>query len=75
MDHHRGVASTQLPHLRINASATPMILKAPSSRKRPSRHAALDAAALFRLALERAEPGTAWHAVADGGDRSATLQR
>ncbi|MFE4359434.1 SDR family oxidoreductase [Kitasatospora sp. NPDC056800] len=33
----------------------------------PAVHA-LDAAALFRLALERAEPGTAWHAVADEGD-------
>lgn len=28
----------------------------------------LDAAVLFRLALERAEAGTAWHAVADEGD-------
>lgn len=27
-----------------------------------------DAAALFRLALERAEAGTSWHAVADEGD-------
>lgn len=34
----------------------------------PAVHA-LDAALLFRLALERAEPGTAWHAVADEGDR------
>ncbi|MGW2870414.1 SDR family oxidoreductase [Kitasatospora sp. NPDC001225] len=33
----------------------------------PAVHA-LDAAALFRIALERAEPGTAWHAVADEGD-------
>ncbi|UIJ35348.1 SDR family oxidoreductase [Allobranchiibius sp. GilTou73] len=33
----------------------------------PAVHA-LDAAALFRLALESAEPGTAWHAVADEGD-------
>jgi nucleoside-diphosphate-sugar epimerase len=33
----------------------------------PAVHA-LDAAVLFRLALERAEPGTAWHAVADEGD-------
>lgn len=33
----------------------------------PAVHA-LDAAALFRLALERAEPGTSWHAVADEGD-------
>ena len=32
----------------------------------PSVHA-LDAAVLFRLALEKAEPGTAWHAVADEG--------
>ncbi len=29
---------------------------------------ALDAAVLFRLALEAAPPGTAWHAVADEGD-------
>ena len=28
----------------------------------------LDAAVLFRLALENAEAGTAWHAVADEGD-------
>ena len=33
----------------------------------PAVHA-LDAAVLFRLALEKAEPGTAWHAVADEGD-------
>ncbi|HEX7306680.1 SDR family oxidoreductase [Lentzea sp.] len=34
----------------------------------PAVHA-LDAAALFRLALEQAEPGTSWHAVGDEGDR------
>ncbi|MEV6480395.1 SDR family oxidoreductase [Streptomyces sp. NPDC051576] len=34
----------------------------------PAVHA-LDAAVLFRLALEKAEAGTAWHAVADEGDR------
>ncbi len=34
----------------------------------PSVHA-LDAAVLFRLALERAEAGTSWHAVASEGDR------
>jgi nucleoside-diphosphate-sugar epimerase len=34
----------------------------------PAVHAR-DAAVLFRLALERAEAGTAWHAVADEGDR------
>ena len=33
----------------------------------PAVHA-LDAAVLFRLALENAEAGTAWHAVADEGD-------
>jgi nucleoside-diphosphate-sugar epimerase len=33
----------------------------------PAVHA-LDAAVLFRLALERAPSGTAWHAVADEGD-------
>jgi nucleoside-diphosphate-sugar epimerase len=33
----------------------------------PAVHA-LDAAVLFRLALERAEAGTAWHAVDDEGD-------
>ncbi|MFB7530538.1 SDR family oxidoreductase [Streptomyces sp. NPDC056178] len=33
----------------------------------PAVHA-LDAAVLFRLALEQAEAGTAWHAVADEGD-------
>jgi len=33
----------------------------------PAVHA-LDAAALFRLALEKAPAGTAWHAVADEGD-------
>ena len=33
----------------------------------PAVHA-LDAAVLFRLALEHAEAGTAWHAVADEGD-------
>jgi nucleoside-diphosphate-sugar epimerase len=34
----------------------------------PAVHA-LDAAVLFRLALEQAEPGTSWHAVADEGDQ------
>ncbi len=34
----------------------------------PAVHA-VDAAVLFRLALERADPGTAWHAVADEGDK------
>ncbi|MDQ0946137.1 nucleoside-diphosphate-sugar epimerase [Streptomyces phaeochromogenes] len=34
----------------------------------PAVHA-LDAAVLFRLALEQAPAGTAWHAVADDGDR------
>ena len=34
----------------------------------PAVHA-LDAAVLFRLALEQAEAGTCWHAVADGGDK------
>lgn len=33
----------------------------------PAVHA-LDAAVLFRLALELAPPGTSWHAVADEGD-------
>jgi nucleoside-diphosphate-sugar epimerase len=33
----------------------------------PAVHA-LDAAVLFRLALEQAGPGTAWHAVTDEGD-------
>jgi nucleoside-diphosphate-sugar epimerase len=33
----------------------------------PAVHA-LDAAVLFRLALEQAPPGSAWHAVADEGD-------
>jgi nucleoside-diphosphate-sugar epimerase len=33
----------------------------------PAVHA-LDAAVLFRLVLESAPPGTAWHAVADEGD-------
>ena len=33
----------------------------------PAVHA-LDAAVLFRLALEQAEPGTSWHAVTDEGD-------
>ncbi|MGH7922901.1 MAG: SDR family oxidoreductase, partial [Candidatus Dormibacteraceae bacterium] len=37
------------------------------SQRWPAVHA-LDAAVLFRLALERAEPGTSWHAVADEGD-------
>ncbi|RLV50537.1 SDR family oxidoreductase [Nocardioides mangrovicus] len=37
------------------------------SNRWPAVHA-LDAAALFRLALEQAPAGTAWHAVADEGD-------
>ncbi|QDP96507.1 SDR family oxidoreductase [Microlunatus elymi] len=38
------------------------------SQRWPAVHA-LDAAVLFRLALEQAPGGTAWHAVADEGDR------
>ncbi|EWM13946.1 SDR family oxidoreductase [Kutzneria sp. 744] len=38
------------------------------SQRWPAVHA-LDAAALFRLALEQAPAGTAWHAVADEGDQ------
>ena len=34
----------------------------------PAVHA-IDAAVLFRLALERADAGTVWHAVADEGDK------
>jgi nucleoside-diphosphate-sugar epimerase len=37
------------------------------SQRWPAVHA-LDAAVLFRLALERAPAGTSWHAVADEGD-------
>ncbi|MGN6326655.1 NAD-dependent epimerase/dehydratase family protein [Pseudolysinimonas sp.] len=37
------------------------------SQRWPAVHA-LDAAVLFRLALERAEAGSAWHAVDDEGD-------
>ncbi len=37
------------------------------SQRWPAVHA-LDAAVLFRLALEKAAGGTAWHAVADEGD-------
>jgi nucleoside-diphosphate-sugar epimerase len=37
------------------------------SQRWPAVHA-LDAAVLFRLALERASAGTSWHAVADEGD-------
>jgi len=37
------------------------------SQRWPAVHA-LDAAVLFRLALEQAEAGTCWHAVADEGD-------
>lgn len=38
----------------------------------PSVHA-VDAAALFRLALEKAEAGTAWHAVGQEGERVADI--
>jgi nucleoside-diphosphate-sugar epimerase len=38
----------------------------------PAVHA-LDAAALFRIALEHAEGGTSWHAVADEGDRVSDI--
>jgi nucleoside-diphosphate-sugar epimerase len=38
----------------------------------PAVHA-LDAAVLFRLALENAPGGTSWHAVADEGDRVADI--
>ncbi len=38
------------------------------SQRWPAVHA-LDAAVLFRLALESAPAGTSWHAVADEGDR------
>jgi nucleoside-diphosphate-sugar epimerase len=40
---------------------------ADGSQRWPAVHA-LDAAALFRLALEQAPAGTAWHAVGDEGD-------
>ena len=40
----------------------------------PAVHA-LDAAVLFRLALEQAPAGTSWHAVADEGDAVATSPR
>ncbi len=40
----------------------------------PAVHA-LDAAVLLRLALERAEAGTSWHAVADEGDAGAGHRR
>ncbi|SDW41293.1 Nucleoside-diphosphate-sugar epimerase [Amycolatopsis xylanica] len=40
---------------------------ADGTQRWPAVHAH-DAAVLFRLALERAEAGTAWHAVADEGD-------
>jgi len=38
------------------------------SQRWPAVHA-IDATVLFRLALEQAPAGTAWHAVADEGDR------
>lgn len=38
-----------------------------ATQRWPAVHA-LDAAVLFRLALENAEAGTSWHAVADEGD-------
>lgn len=38
----------------------------------PAVHA-LDAAALFRLVLEQAPPGSVWHAVDDEGDRVADI--
>jgi nucleoside-diphosphate-sugar epimerase len=38
----------------------------------PAVHA-LDAAVLFRIALERAEAGPSWHAVADEGDRARDI--
>ncbi|WP_405057912.1 SDR family oxidoreductase [Kribbella sp. NBC_01505] len=38
----------------------------------PAVHA-LDAAVLFRLALENAAPGTYWHAVAEEGDRVSDI--
>ncbi len=38
----------------------------------PAVHA-LDAAVLFRLALEQAPAGTSWHAVADEGDRVSDI--
>ncbi|MFK4089858.1 SDR family oxidoreductase [Kribbella sp. NPDC020789] len=42
------------------------------SQRWPAVHA-LDAAVLFRLALENAEAGTCWHAVADEGDQVADI--
>ncbi|MFI5761641.1 SDR family oxidoreductase [Streptomyces sp. NPDC051563] len=42
------------------------------SQRWPAVHA-LDAAVLFRLALEKAPAGTSWHAVADEGDAVADI--
>lgn len=42
------------------------------SQRWPAVHA-LDAAVLFRLALENAPAGTSWHAVADEGDRVSDI--
>ncbi len=42
------------------------------SQRWPAVHA-LDAAVLFRLVLEQAPAGTAWHAVADEGDEVADI--
>jgi nucleoside-diphosphate-sugar epimerase len=42
------------------------------SQRWPAVHA-LDAAVVFRLALEDAEGGTYWHAVADEGDQVAEI--
>ena len=45
---------------------------ADGTQRWPAVHA-LDAAVLFRLALEKAPPGTSWHAVADEGDAVADI--
>lgn len=65
--HHRGEGGFA-GLLTAHARRTGVVQYPGDGRQRwPAVHA-LDAAALFRLALENAPAGTAWHAVADEGD-------
>ena len=65
--HHRGDGGFAGLMIRAARQAGVCGFPGDGTQRWPAVHA-LDAAVLFRLALEQASPGAAWHAVADEGD-------